>query len=158
MYINNVNCDIIEMACRQLGATKVSKINGSLYQFEFDIGTDCKLAYSFNVNHKNEYSLHRTAPYSFFKGKIATAREVIDLVKSDLARFKNAANSTNFAEFIETINEIHAIGEDMDHMFLHFNVDKEALSAIRDELKIIRGQIDKVKTDAEKIHVHPVTE
>ena len=31
MYINNVNCDIIEMACRQLGATKVSKINGSLY-------------------------------------------------------------------------------------------------------------------------------
>ena len=116
------------------------------------------MAYSFNVNHKNEYSLHRTAPYSFFKGKIATAREVIDLVKSDLARFKNAANSTNFAEFIETINEIHAIGEDMDHMFLHFNVDKEALSAIRDELKIIRGQIDKVKTDAEKIHVHPVTE
>ena len=116
------------------------------------------MAYSFNVNHKNEYSLHRTAPYSFFKGKIATAREVIDLVKSDLARFKNAANSTNFAEFIETINEIHAIGEDMDHMFLHFNVDKEALSAIRDELKIIRGQIDKVKTDAEKIYVHPVTE
>ena len=92
------------------------------------------MAYSFNVNHKNEYSLHRTAPYSFFKGKIATAREVIDLVKSDLARFKNAANSTNFAEFIETINEIHAIGEDMDHMFLHFNVDKEALSAIRDDL------------------------
>ena len=46
----------------------------------------------------------------------------------------------------------------MDHMFLHFNVDKEALSAIRDELKIIRGQIDKVTTDAEKIHVHPVTE
>ena len=116
------------------------------------------MAYSFNVNHKNEYSLHRTAPYSFFKGKITTAREVIDLVKSDLARFKNAANSTNFAEFIETINEIHAIGEDMDHMFLHFNVDKEALSAIRDELKIIRGQIDKVKTDAEKIYVHPVTE
>ena len=158
MYFNNVNCDIIEMACRQLGATRVSKINGSLYHFEFDIGSDCKLSYSFNVNHKNEYSLRRTAPYYFFKGKITTVREVIDLVKSDLARFKNAANSTNFAEFIETINEIHAIGEDMDHMFLHFNVDKEALSAIRDELKIIRGQIDKVKTDAEKIYVHPVTE
>ena len=60
MYINNVNCDIIEMACRQLGATKVSKINGSLYQFEFDIGTDCKLAYSFNVNHKTNTAF--TAP------------------------------------------------------------------------------------------------
>ena len=116
------------------------------------------MAYSFNVNHKNEYSLHRTAPYSFFKGKIATAREVIDLVKSDLTRFKNAANSTNFEEFIEMINEIHAIGEDMDHMFLHFNVDKEALTSIREELKIIREQIDKVKTDAEKIHVHPISE
>ena len=46
----------------------------------------------------------------------------------------------------------------MDHMFLHFNVDKEALTSIREELKIIREQIDKVKTDAEKIHVHPISE
>lgn len=158
MIINNVNCDIIEMTCRQLGATQIRKINGSLYQFEFDINPDFNLSYSFNVNHKNEYSLRRIQPYSFFKGKITTAREVIDLVKSDLARFRNAANSTNFKEFIETVNEIHAIGEDMDHLFLHFNVDKEALSSIREELKIIRGQINKAKDDAEKIQIKTISE
>lgn len=157
MFINNVNCDIIEMTCRQLGATQVRKINGSLYHFEFDINPNFKLSYSFNVNQKNEYSLRRIQPYSFFRGKITTVREVIDLVKSDLARFRNAANSTNFKDFIETVNEIHAIGEDMDHLFLNFNVDKEALIAIQEELKIIRSHIDKVKTTAEEINVNEVT-
>ena len=43
MYINNVDCDIIEMTCRQLGASQVRKIHGTLYIFEFDIGKDYKL-------------------------------------------------------------------------------------------------------------------
>ena len=81
-----------------------------------------------------------------------------DLYAEDRWLSLNVYTLTNFKEFIETVNEIHAIGEDMDHLFLHFNVDKEALSSIREELKIIRGQINKTKDDAKKIQIKTINE
>lgn len=153
MFSNTVDCDIIEMTCRQMGAENIKKINGTLYYFEFDINEKYKLSYTFNVNSKNEYRLRRIEPYAFFRGNIDSASKVIELMKSDLARFRNAANSSNFETFVKTVNEIHAIGEEMDDMFLNFNVDKEALNAIKDQLQTVQNQINGVKDNASAITV-----
>lgn len=153
MLINHVDCDIIEMACRQLGASVVRKIRGTLYIFEFDINETYKLSYSFNVNHKNEYHLHRIEPYPFLRNSISTAREVTDFIKSDLARFTNAVNSRNFDNLIATENEILTIGQEIDTLFLNFNVDGKALSAIQSDLRDIRRQIREVQTESKEIDV-----
>lgn len=158
MRIRNVDCDIIEMACRQLGANVVRKIQGTLYIFEFDINESYKLSYSFNVNHKNEYHLHRIKPYPFLRNSITTAREVTDFIKSDLARFTNAVNSRNFAELIATENELLAVGQEIDTLFLNFNVDGESLSAIKDKLNEIRRQIQRVQTESREIDVKRLME
>lgn len=158
MRIRNVDCDIIEMACRQLGANVVRKIQGTLYIFEFDINESYKLSYSFNVNHKNEYHLHRIKPYPFLRNSITTAREVTDFIKSDLARFTNAVNSRNFAELIATENELLAVGQEIDTLFLNFNVDGKSLSAIKDKLNEIRRQIQRVQTESREIDVKRLME
>lgn len=158
MRIRNVDCDIIEMACRQLGANVVRKIQGTLYIFEFNINESYKLSYSFNVNHKNEYHLHRIKPYPFLRNSITTAREVTDFIKSDLARFTNAVNSRNFAELIATENELLAVGQEIDTLFLNFNVDGEALSAIKGKLNEIRRQIQRVQTESREIDVKRLME
>ena len=152
MYINNVDCDIIEMTCRQLGASQVRKIHGTLYIFEFDIGKDYKLSYSFNVNHKNEYHLHRIRPYPFLRSSITTAREVTDFIKTDLTRFQNAVQSSNFKELIATEEELLAVGQDIDSLFLNFNVNRPAIEGIRDELSRIRRLIEKVKESSMELH------
>ena len=153
MYINNVDCDIIEMACRQLGASAVRKIHGTLYIFEFDIGKGHKLSYSFNVNHKNEYHLQRIRPYPFLRGSITTAREVTNFIKTDLARFQNAVHSSNFAELIATEKELLAVGQDIDSLFLNFNVNRPAIEGIKEELSRIRRLIEKVKESSTEIHL-----
>lgn len=158
MLINHVNCDIIEMACRQLGASVVRKIQGTLYIFEFDINENYKLSYSFNVNHKNEYHLHRLKPYPFLRTSITTAREVTDFIKSDLARFTNAVNSRNFDELIDTEKEIELIGQEIDTLFLNFNVDGKALSTIKNNLNDIRRQIQEVQTESAKINIEKIME
>lgn len=158
MRIRNVDCDIIEMACRQLGANVVRKIQGTLYIFEFNINESYKLSYSFNVNHKNEYHLHRIKPYPFLRNSITTAREVTDFIKSDLARFTNAVNSRNFDELIATENELLAAGQEIDTLFLNFNVDGEALSAIKGKLNEIRRQIQRVQTESREIDVKRLME
>lgn len=158
MRIRNVDCDIIEMACRQLGANVVRKIQGTLYIFEFNINESYKLSYSFNVNHKNEYHLHRIKPYPFLRNSITTAREVTDFIKSDLARFTNAVNSRNFAELIATENELLAVGQEIDTLFLNFNVDGEALSAIKGKLNEIRRQIQRVQTESREIDIKRLME
>lgn len=152
MYINNVDCDIIEMACRQMGASKVRKIHSTLYIFEFDLGKNYKLSYSFNVNHKNEYHLHRIRPYPFLRGSITTAREVTNFIKEDLTRFRNAVNSTNFSELVATEQELLALGQDIDSLFLNFNVNRQAIDGIKDELSRIRRLIEKVKDSSREIH------
>lgn len=158
MLINNVDCDIIEMACRQMGADVVRKIHGTLYIFEFNINEDYKLSYSFNVNHKNEYHLHRIKPYPFLRGSITTAKEVTDFIKADLARFTNAVNSRNFAELINTERELLAVGEEIDSLFLNFNVDGKALSEIKGKLYDIRYMIQKVKINSRKIDLNKLLE
>ena len=72
-------------------------------------------------------------------------------IKEDLARFTNAVNSRNFAELINTERELLAVGEEIDSLFLNFNVDGKALSEIKGKLYDIRYQIQKVKIDSQKI-------
>lgn len=158
MLINHVNCDIIEMTCRQMGASVVRKIQGTLYIFEFDINENYKLSYSFNVNHKNEYHLHRLEPYPFLRTSITTAREVTDFIKSDLARFTNAVNSRNFDKLIDTEKKIELIGQEIDTLFLNFNVDGKALSEIKNKLNDIRRQIQEVQTESAKINIEKIME
>ena len=151
MYSNCIDCEIIEMTCRQLGAKEIRRIEGTLYYYEFDITDDCSLSYYFNVNDKNEFNLHRIKPYRFTHTIIQSEEEVINYIKADLARFRNAANSTNFKKFVSTVNRLTAIGAAMDDLFLNFNVDKESLADIDEQLKNITRDIDRIKNDSEEI-------
>ena len=157
MY-HEVDAQIIEMTCRQMGATTVLKVDGSLFFYEFAITDDISLSYYFNVNDKNEYNLHRVKPYRFTHATIHSEKEVIEFIKKDLARFRKAANSRNFRKFVDTVNNIYAIGEAMDDLFLNFNVSKDALDEIDEEIVEINEKIDKLRSGLSEIHIEDLEE
>ncbi len=157
MY-HEVDAQIIEMTCRQLGATTIRKVDGSLFFYEFAITDEISLSYFFNVNEKNEYNLHRVKPYRFTHATIHSENEVIEFIKKDLARFRNAANSRNFRKFIDTVNDIYTIGEAMDDLFLNFNVSKDALHEIDKEIMDINEKIDKLRPGFSEIHIEDLEE
>ena len=145
MYEKNVDGEIIEMTCRELGASKVMELEGSLYYVEFAIAGCCVLSYTFNVNGQNDYRLQRLQPYPFVHDLLNKEEDVINLIKKDLARFRNAAKSSNFERFIDVLNALTAIGDDMDDLFLNFNVDRDALTGIAEHIEKIRDHIAEVR-------------
>jgi hypothetical protein len=145
MYQNDIDGEIIEMTCRQLGASKVEELEGSLYYIEFPVKDCCTLSYTFNTNRKSDYHLQRIQPYPFAHDPIKDEEDVIEFIKKDLARFRNAAKSTNFMTFVDSVNKLITIGERMDDLFLNFNVDKEAVNDIAEHINDIEAHICKVK-------------
>lgn len=151
MYEKNVDGEIIEMTCRELGASKVMELEGSLYYVEFAIAGCCTLSYTFNINGQNDYRLQRLQPYPFAHGLLKKEEDIISLIKRDLARFRNAAKSSNFQKFIETLNGLIAIGDDMDDLFLNFNVDRDALTGIAEHIEKIREHIAGVRQNSKTL-------
>lgn len=158
MYESMIDGEIIEMTSRQLGASKVEELSGSLYYIEFPINDCCTLSYTFNVNKKNQYHLQRIEPYPFAHDPIKGEEDVIAFIKKDLARFRNAAKSSNFDNFVNAVNKLISIGEQMDDLFLNFNVDKNALSEIGLHLDKIEAHIAKVKQCSTELEVPCITE
>lgn len=155
MYESEIDGEIIEITCRQLGASKVEELEGSLYYIEFPVKDCCILSYTFNINNKNDYQLQRIKPYPFAHDSIKKEEDVIAFVKKDLARFRNAAKSTNFKDFINAVNKLIIIGEEMDDMFLNFNVDKKAIDDIAEHLGMIEEHISEIKNNSRGIIAPP---
>lgn len=153
MYESMIDGEIIEMTSRQLGASKVEELSGSLYYIEFPVTDCCTLSYTFNINNKNQYRLQRIKPYPFAHDPIKREEDVIAFIKKDLARFRNAAKSSNFDHFVKAINKLISIGEQMDDLFLNFNVDKKALSEIALHLDQIEAHIAEVKQCSVELQV-----
>lgn len=153
MNPNDIDGEIIEMTSRQLGASKVEELEGSLYYIEFPVTDCCTLSYTFNINDKNEYHLQRIEPYPFAHDPIKGEEDVIAFIKKDLARFRNAAKSNNFEKFVESVNKLITIGEQMDDLFLNFNVDKKAIEDIARHLDKIEAHIAEVKGGCVEIEI-----
>ena len=159
MY-HEADCEILEMTLSQMDAKSFRSFDGTLFFFEFEINEKHTLKYTFNVNDNNEYNLRRLEPYHFFHGQLHSQQEVIALVKQDLARFREAANSSNFDRFVAIEKQIYDIGNTLDDMFLNFNVDKQALKDMQENIADIKADILALKERSEAILIadFPATE
>lgn len=63
--IDSVNGDSIEIRLRQLGASKIQKVQGCLYFIKFILDDDFEVMYTYNINAKNKYFLQRIEPYQY---------------------------------------------------------------------------------------------
>ena len=71
-------------------------------------------------------------PYAMVHGKFASDQEIIDFITEDLKRFENAKNSHNFDTFLLISHLGHHITENIEQLFLNYNVDADKLEAIEE--------------------------
>lgn len=150
MNTNSVKGDTIEMRLRYLGATDIQKVQGTLYFVEFKQDTH-SVSYAYNVNAKNKYFLQRIKPYPIPEGIFSDEQQVVEFIKKDLNKFRNAKLSRNFEDFIELTNTLTAAAQDMERFFLNYNVDKECLDYLLKDLNGIRSTIEQAKKRSEHI-------
>ncbi len=158
MNKNTVTGDFININLRQLGATSIKEFNSIMHIAEFDLGDGLIVSYLFNITRHNKYFLQRVEPYAMIHGKFASDQEIIDFITEDLKRFQNAKNSHNFDTFLIISHLGHHVTENIEKLFLNYNVDSENLENIQDEMENSLRHILSLFDNSEKIDLPDIKE
>ncbi|MCY6483381.1 hypothetical protein OW763_03290 [Clostridium aestuarii] len=144
-YIS-VKDSMLKFQLEQLGA-EVCNIKEPLYYIKFTIhGT--KFRYLYHINRKNKYFLERISPYNMPIAGFDLEENIINSIKIDIEKFKNAKNSKKFENFIYTNQDIVNIAKIFEKIYLHYNISKYDLKEINDEICNIKSKLeDIVKTN-----------
>ena len=151
MIQNTVTGDYININLRQLGATSIKEFNSIMHIAEFDLGDGLIVSYVFNITRHNKYFLQRMQPYAMVHGKFASDQEIIDFITADLKRFENAKNSHNFNTFLLISHLGHHITENIEQLFLNYNVDADKLESIEDSLEESLVEIQSLFEKSDKL-------
>lgn len=135
MLTSSFSGDIINVSLRQIGATSIKEVrNGILYIAKFDLADDLCVTYVFNVTKRDKYYLQRVAPYPISYGDFEGAGEVVEFIRRDIRKFRNAMQSHNFPKFLETANDMGRLSHAVELLFLERNVSAEDMDALRRSL------------------------
>lgn len=145
MNISKASGDMLEMELRQMGCTKINKVSGQLFFVKFELENDVCISYSYNINHKNQFFLQRISPYPLPEGVFSSQFEVISFIDRDIKKFKNAVNSKNFNSFISIANIFNEVEHDLESLFLNYNVDKDVLDSLKEQVIELKDKIRKQK-------------
>ncbi|MDD3184892.1 MAG: hypothetical protein ACOX1S_01700 [Anaerostipes sp.] len=151
MNRNSITGDFININLRQLGATSIKEYNSIMHIAEFDLGDGLIVSYVFNITRHNKFFLQRVQPYAMIHGKFASDREIIEFIEEDLLHFKNAKNSSNFNSFLLISHLGHHVTENIEKLFLNYNVDADKLEKIKEELSTSLNDILEQFEQAKKI-------
>jgi uncharacterized protein YdcH (DUF465 family) len=129
------------MLLTQMGA-KVTSIHGVLFYVKFIIG-EVEIFYVFNVNAKNQYYLQRVLPYPVGAGAFESPDLVIDYIREDIEKFKNASQSSRFSDFITVSSKLHKIVHGFEELFLDHNVLPDQMEAIEKSILELSSILEK---------------
>ena len=125
MLTSSFSGDIINVALRQLGASSIKEIrNGILYIAKFELSNDLCVTYVFNVTKRDKYYLQRVSPYPISHGDFDGPDQVVDFIRKDIRKFRNAHNSHNFPKFLETTDAMVRLSHAVELLFLQRKAGK----------------------------------
>ena len=131
MFTTTFSGELINVALRQLGATRIVETrNGIMYKVEFKLSDELTVTYVFDVTKHDKYYIQRIAPYPISHGDFASADEVIEFVRRDITKFRNAMQSHNFPKFLETAHAMVRFTHAVELMFLERNIPEEDMDAV----------------------------
>ena len=138
-----------EMQLKQLGA-KIVSYHGLHCFIKFSInGHD--ITYSYNVNSKNQFFLQRIKPYPINIGVYKEIDDIVETIKEDLDRFKNAMLSGKFDRFLEVNTRLLEAAKKLEDLFLDYIVDEKVFSELSKTVTDIESKIAANVDEAKKI-------
>lgn len=135
---------------KDLGA-KVISVQGVMFYVKFKI-KDIKISYMYHIKTDNTYYLERIKPYFMTIGDYESEEDIIDIIKIDLEQFTNAMNSKNFNDFIDIDRRITKLVRYFEDLYLYYNVPKDDLTIIKDEVDTILDTILEIKDRSKRVY------
>lgn len=153
MNRDSITGDIIGVTLRQLGATRVKEFNSHMHIVDFELENGLEVSYVFNITKNDKFFLQRMKPYAIPHGKFSSDKEIVEFIRTDIAKFRNASHSTNFNKFLKISEKGNELVYTMESLFLNHNVSEEILEMIEKNMNDSIREIKKYKEKAEHIYV-----
>lgn len=145
MNQNTVSGDIVDLKLSQLGATQITKLRSNMYIVDFRLENGMELSYVFNITKHDKYFLQRMRPYAMVQGKYADTREITRFIQEDLKRFRTAQHSSNFDQFVSVSRKGLHLAQEVESLFLNYNVDKATLNEMEGTLDRMVWHLEELK-------------
>lgn len=155
MNKNTVIGDIVDLKLGQMGATQITKLRSHMYIVDFTLDNGMKISYVFNITKHDKYFLQRMRPYAMVQGKYADTKEITKFIKEDLRRFRTAEHSTNFEEFIDVSRKGVQLSQELENLFLNYNVDKATLDEMQGTLNRMMLHLEQLKNQLSPVELPP---
>lgn len=155
MNKNTVIGDIVDLKLGQMGATQITKLRSHMYIVDFTLDNGMKISYVFNITKHDKYFLQRMRPYAMVQGKYADTKEITKFIKEDLRRFRTAEHSTNFEEFVDVSRKGVQLSQELENLFLNYNVDKATLDEMQGTLNRMMLHLDQLKNQLSPVELPP---
>lgn len=152
MITSSFSGDVINVSLRQIGASSIKEVrNGILYIAKFELTEELCVTYVFNVTKRDKYYLQRVSPYPISYGDFEGAGEVVEFIRRDIKKFRNAINSHNFPRFLQTANEMVQLSHAIELLFLERNVSAEDIDSLYHGLEDGLNRIKEIREHAPRI-------
>ncbi|MEG0918795.1 MAG: hypothetical protein RR967_02035 [Anaerovoracaceae bacterium] len=148
---DNISNDLIKIAFRQLGAKEIKTTTTKMNVIIFEINEKLTVSYLCNAKDEEKIYLQRIEPYPIRHIKFESVDHIIDFVTEDIARFKNATNSSNYDLFLEIADKVYRVDTEVEHLFLNHNVNRENLEHIDDNLGWLLEKIAESRNQSKKV-------
>lgn len=155
MNKNTVIGDIVDLKLGQMGATQITKLRSHMYIVDFTLDNGMKISYVFNITKHDKYFLQRMRPYAMVQGKYADTKEITKFIKEDLRRFRTAEHSTNFEEFVDVSRKGVQLSQELENLFLNYNVDKATLDEMQGTLNRMMWHLEQLKNQLHPVELPP---
>lgn len=153
MNQNSVTADIINLKLRQLNPAKITHYYSDMYVVSFDLENDIRVSYVFNITKGDKYFLQRMRPYAMVHGKFADANEIVSFIKADIMKFRNANKSHNFNKYVDVSTKCLQLCEEMERLFLNYNVEGNYLGILEEQLDEIMEEIKGIHTVSSPVEI-----
>lgn len=150
MTIRQIRHQMCLNKLRELGCRVIS-IQGVMFMVKYHLD-DFKITYMYHINNDNTYFLERIRPYVLPAGDFKTEEDVVEAIKTDIEQLKNAKNSKNFDAFIDVDIEIAKAVRAFDDLFLYYNISKEDISLIKEEINTLKSIFKDVKSRSKRVY------
>ena len=149
---DKVASDMIDMMMKQLGATSIKNMPAHINVYEFDINGELTIKYMLDLRRDHAMYLRRVTPYPMLLGVFYGETDVVDFIKRDIAKFRNASKTDKLNKFLELADGLTQFNREIEQLFLNRKVPTAAFEEFSEEMEHIRATIEQIARDCPMLY------
>lgn len=151
MFNDTFHDDMINIVLRQQGADSIKTHLAHINIVNFQIAPDVKVAYVYEIKENGEIYLERTSPYPMLLGRMYDEKALLEIIKNDVASFKNAYHSRNYESYLQLIKSHMRFQSAAEDLFMNHNVDPDDLDELHSAYEKLHQLVDEAAAKSKKI-------